>query len=306
MLADGWYEWLQLGEPQERAAGPVPLHGRRGRAVRVRRAVRPGPSSARTSSPSATILTTRANEVCAPVHDRMPVVLGGPRRGGRVARRAPTTPSCSRRWPAVRTTAAPANPAVNKAGVEGAGAARRARGLSCRAMLEPALHRPHRCSRCCRRRAGERRRSSPARAWRAPSSASASSDVIEVLGYPGPDVRRRGDFAGSSSRDLLRTTKQGARRSDFWRGPGECLVAGLDPSPQAARSAPNEGVGKGTMRKTLRGEAPRARSAATFRARQDSIRICRHRHADAVQAVTEFRIDSKGRVSNVSVGIVID
>ena len=27
---------------------------------------------------SATILTTRANEVCAPVHDRMPVVLAGP------------------------------------------------------------------------------------------------------------------------------------------------------------------------------------------------------------------------------------
>ena len=67
--------------------------------------------------PSATILTTTANAVWAPVHDRMPVVLAGPDEeaawmdGGDLDLLGPIASE--------RTSVAPANPAVNKAGVEG-------------------------------------------------------------------------------------------------------------------------------------------------------------------------------------------
>ena len=65
-----------LREPQA-AAGPVPLHGRRGELFAFAGLF----GCAKIGEDwvtSATILTTRANEVCAPVHDRMPVVLAGP------------------------------------------------------------------------------------------------------------------------------------------------------------------------------------------------------------------------------------
>jgi putative SOS response-associated peptidase YedK len=72
---------------------------------------------------SATVLTTSANAVCAPVHDRMPCVLDSPD-----AEEAWLSPDVDAHGAlellgvleAARTTAAPANPAVNKAGVEGA------------------------------------------------------------------------------------------------------------------------------------------------------------------------------------------
>ena len=72
---------------------------------------------------SVTVLTTAANAVCAPVHDRMPCVLARPGRGGGVAlagrRRRRARSTCCGPLDAARTAAAPANPAVNKAGVEG-------------------------------------------------------------------------------------------------------------------------------------------------------------------------------------------
>ena len=114
VLADGWYEWLKP-ETQGRAAAAVPLHGRRRRAVRVRRAS--------TTAPALAILTTEANEICAPVHDRMPVVLDGPEAEAAwlsgdvgVEEALSARPAASR----ARCPVAPANPAVNKAGVEGA------------------------------------------------------------------------------------------------------------------------------------------------------------------------------------------
>jgi len=71
----------------------------------------------------AAILTTEANELCAPVHDRMPVVL--PDREAEAAWLSEDVgaeealellvPLAS-----ARVSVAPANPAVNKAGVEGA------------------------------------------------------------------------------------------------------------------------------------------------------------------------------------------
>jgi putative SOS response-associated peptidase YedK len=71
---------------------------------------------------SATILTTTANAVCAPVHDRMPCVLPGP--DAEAAWLSPDVDVAAALdllapLPDARCTAAPANPAVNKAGVEG-------------------------------------------------------------------------------------------------------------------------------------------------------------------------------------------
>src|SRR5918992_639598 len=64
---------------------------------------------------SVCILTCDANSICAPVHDRMPVVLAGPDE--EAAWLAGETDGVLGPCAAARTTAAPANPAVNKAGV---------------------------------------------------------------------------------------------------------------------------------------------------------------------------------------------
>ena len=115
--ADGWYEWLRAERPGgERVpfrytvdgGAPFAFAGlwddRRLGSERVA---------------SAAVLTTTANAVCAPVHDRMPCVLAGPDdeaawlSGDLAAEEL-------RPLPAARTAVAPANPAVNRAGVEGA------------------------------------------------------------------------------------------------------------------------------------------------------------------------------------------
>ena len=67
---------------------------------------------------SAAILTCAANSVCAPVHDRMPCVLAGPDE--EAAWLAGEADGLLGPCDAERTTVMPANPAVNKAGVEGA------------------------------------------------------------------------------------------------------------------------------------------------------------------------------------------
>jgi putative SOS response-associated peptidase YedK len=115
VLADGWYEWLK----QERAGGDrIPfrytvdgggafafagLWGRRrigGELVE-----------------SGLILTCDANAVAAPVHDRMPCVLAGPEE--EAAWLEGEADGLLVPLPAERTAVAPANPAVNRAGVEG-------------------------------------------------------------------------------------------------------------------------------------------------------------------------------------------
>jgi putative SOS response-associated peptidase YedK len=118
--ADGWYEWLKAehkGAPRipfrytvdggDLFAFPGLWDERRVGGERVG---------------SVALLTTRANAIAAPVHDRMPVVLAGPEEeaawlSGDVDAEALVellVPLDDR-----RTTVAPANPAVNKAGVEG-------------------------------------------------------------------------------------------------------------------------------------------------------------------------------------------
>jgi putative SOS response-associated peptidase YedK len=121
VIADGWYEWLRPERPRgERVPfrytvdGGAPFafaglwHERRVDGERLA---------------SVTVLTTDANAVCSPVHDRMPCVLESAE-----AEAAWLSPDVDAQaalelltvLAAARTSAAPANPAVNKAGVEGA------------------------------------------------------------------------------------------------------------------------------------------------------------------------------------------
>jgi putative SOS response-associated peptidase YedK len=115
VLADGWYEWLKA---EKKGADRIPfrytvdagapfafagLWGRR----------RIGSELVH----SALILTTAANAVAAPVHDRMPCVLAGPEE--EAAWLAGESDGLLGPLADARTTVAAANPAVNKAGVEG-------------------------------------------------------------------------------------------------------------------------------------------------------------------------------------------
>jgi putative SOS response-associated peptidase YedK len=112
ILADGWYEWLK-----QEAKG--------GARIPFRYTVDGGVPFAFAGFYDGTgvaILTTTANEIAAPVHDRMPVILPDPdaeaawlsRDVGAEAARELLGPLDS-----ARVSVAPANPAVNKAGVEG-------------------------------------------------------------------------------------------------------------------------------------------------------------------------------------------
>jgi putative SOS response-associated peptidase YedK len=120
VVADGWYEWMAPERPRgervpfrytvdggELFAFAGLWHERRVGGERVA---------------SVTILTTCANRVCRPVHDRMPCVLASPE--AEAAWLAPEVDADAALELLValedrRTSAAPANPAVNRAGVEG-------------------------------------------------------------------------------------------------------------------------------------------------------------------------------------------
>jgi putative SOS response-associated peptidase YedK len=118
VLADGWYEWLKAERPShppgERlpfrytvdSGGPFAFAGLWGRRRIGAELVH-----------SVCILTTSANAVCAPVHDRMPCVLAGPDE--EAAWLAGDSDGLLGPLDAERCAVAPANPAVNTAGVEG-------------------------------------------------------------------------------------------------------------------------------------------------------------------------------------------
>jgi len=112
VLADGWYEWLKAEKKgQQRLPFRYTVDGGELFAFA---GVYDGTGVA--------ILTTEANEICAPVHDRMPVVLDGPEAEAMWLSRDVDVPEAEGLlipFPASRTSVAPANPAVNRAGVEG-------------------------------------------------------------------------------------------------------------------------------------------------------------------------------------------
>jgi len=113
VLADGWYEWMKQ---ERKGAQRLPF----------RYTVDGGAPFAFAGlydGTGAAILTTAANEICAPVHDRMPVVL--PDAEAEAAWLSEDVGVEEAREFLVpldsgRVAVAPANPAVNKAGVEGA------------------------------------------------------------------------------------------------------------------------------------------------------------------------------------------
>jgi putative SOS response-associated peptidase YedK len=112
ILADGWYEWLK-----QEAKG--------GARIPFRYTVDGGAPFAFAGLYDGTgvaILTTTANDIAAPVHDRMPVIL--PDADAEAAWLSsdvgiPEAGELLVPLPSDRVSVAPANPAVNKAGVEG-------------------------------------------------------------------------------------------------------------------------------------------------------------------------------------------
>jgi hypothetical protein len=89
----------------------------------------------------------------------------------------------------------------------------------------------------------------------------------------------------------------------FRRGPGECLVLSSIRTTKGQERT-RQGVGKGTRERTLRRRL-RGERCRTFR-QPKRIRICWLGSMTPSRPITEFRIDSKGRVNNVSVRTVID
>jgi putative SOS response-associated peptidase YedK len=113
VLADGWYEWMK----QERKGAPrIPFRYTVDGGV-------PFAFAGLYDGTGAAILTTEANEICAPIHDRMPVVLEGPEAEAAWLSEDVGSPVALEflvPLDSARVSVAPANPAVNKAGVEGA------------------------------------------------------------------------------------------------------------------------------------------------------------------------------------------
>jgi putative SOS response-associated peptidase YedK len=106
--ADGWYEWLR---PEDRRQPRVPFRYTVDEGA-------PFAFAGLWDGTGAAILTTAANAVCAPVHDRMPCVLAGPEEEeawlAGIGAEAVLLPLA-----AARVRVAAANPEVNRAGVEG-------------------------------------------------------------------------------------------------------------------------------------------------------------------------------------------
>jgi putative SOS response-associated peptidase YedK len=120
VLADGWYEWLKPENPKGEkipfrytidGGAPFAFAGLWGWAKIDEEWIA-----------SATILTTTANGVSRPVHDRMPCVLASPEAEAAWLSPDVDVPAALEFLTPLadeRTSVAPANPAVNKAGVEG-------------------------------------------------------------------------------------------------------------------------------------------------------------------------------------------
>ena len=123
--------------------------------------------------------------------------------------------------------------------------------------------------------------------------------VIDTIGFPDKTFGKNDTFGFVSTYTYLKA----GLKLEFRRGPGECLELTSIRTTKAAERT-KEGVGKGTKRKTLRAKL-RGEKCRTFRTPK-TIRICWLGSLTPSKPVTEFRIDSKGRVNNIRVAIVID
>jgi putative SOS response-associated peptidase YedK len=112
VLADGWYEWMKAEKKgQQRLPFRYTVDGGE-----------PFAFAGFYDGTGAAILTTEANEICAPIHDRMPVVLTDPEAEAAWLSDdvdAEAALEFLRPLESARVSVAPANPAVNRAGVEG-------------------------------------------------------------------------------------------------------------------------------------------------------------------------------------------
>jgi hypothetical protein len=124
--------------------------------------------------------------------------------------------------------------------------------------------------------------------------------VIEVIGPPDRTFGKRDVFG------FVSTYWYNARglKLEFRKGPGRCLVLGSIRTTKGQERT-KEGVGKGTMRKTLRAKL-RGEKCRTFTVQKKRHRICWLGSFTPARPITEFRIDSKGRVNNIRVAYVID
>jgi putative SOS response-associated peptidase YedK len=120
VLADGWYEWLK---PERKGGARTPFrYTVDGGALFAFPGLWDERRVGGERIASVALLTTRANAVAAPVHDRMPVVLPGPEEEAAWLSAELDPPALTELLGPLapeRTSAAPANPAVNRAGVEG-------------------------------------------------------------------------------------------------------------------------------------------------------------------------------------------
>jgi hypothetical protein len=124
-------------------------------------------------------------------------------------------------------------------------------------------------------------------------------EVIDILGFPDRTFGSH-DFAGIKSSYYY---NKSLLKLEFRTGPGECLVLSSIRTRSGVERT-KEGVGKGTTRKALRAKL-KGEKCRTYK-RPKRIRICWLGSTTPSKPMTEFRIDSKGRVNNVRVAIVID
>ena len=123
--------------------------------------------------------------------------------------------------------------------------------------------------------------------------------MIEILGFPDRTFGWR-DFAGFKSSYYY---DRSALKLEFRRGAGACPeLTSIRTRSGVERT--KEGVGKGTTRNALRARL-KGEKCRTF-TRPKRISICWLGSMTPSRPLTEFRIDSKGRVNNVRVAIVID
>jgi hypothetical protein len=123
--------------------------------------------------------------------------------------------------------------------------------------------------------------------------------VIKILGFPDRTFGSH-DFAGIKSSYYYNAK---ALKLEFRTGPGRCLVLSSIRT-RSGEERTKEGVGKGTTRKQLRAML-RGEKCRTFK-HPTRISICWLGSMTPSKPLTEFRIDSKGRVNTARVGIVID